>query len=295
MSMTLAVGLFHIWSLFCWGMFLLYTIYWEFLSWKDVKFCQMLFMHLLRWSYIFFWSYILIFHSVNVVYHIYWLADIKPSLHLRDKFYLIMVYDLFFSFILFSFNWRITALQYCVGFCHISTWISHWYTHGPSLLNLLHLPRHHTLLCCYRAPVWAPWVMQQIPTGYLFYIWLLVNLLLVFVENFCIYIYQGYWLLYQDNTRLIKWVWECFSSFFFLWNWWKSVSICLIYLGALMWINIYLQLFILLMNWPLLHYIMTLFPLYNFWLKIYFYDKYRYSYSLLVSIWMEYCFYIPSL
>ena len=118
---------------------------------------------------------------------------------------------------------------------------------------------------------------------------------LIVFWKFCIYIYQGYWLLYQDNTRLIKWVWECFSSFFFLWNWWKSVSICLIYLGALMWINIYLQLFILLMNWPLLHYIMTLFPLYNFWLKIYFYDKYRYSYSLLVSIWMEYCFYIPSL
>ena len=26
---------------------------------------------------------------------------------------------------LFLFNWRIVALQYCVGFCHTSTWISH--------------------------------------------------------------------------------------------------------------------------------------------------------------------------
>ena len=26
--------------------------------------------------------------------------------------------------------------QYCVGFCHPSTWISHRYTHVPSLLNL---------------------------------------------------------------------------------------------------------------------------------------------------------------
>ena len=31
---------------------------------------------------------------------------------------------------LFIFNWRIIALQYPVGFCHISTWISHGITHG---------------------------------------------------------------------------------------------------------------------------------------------------------------------
>ena len=28
------------------------------------------------------------------------------------------------------------ALQYCVGFCHISTWISHWYMYVSLLLNL---------------------------------------------------------------------------------------------------------------------------------------------------------------
>ena len=36
---------------------------------------------------------------------------------------------------LFTFNWRIIALQYCVGFCHISAWISHRYTYVPSLLK----------------------------------------------------------------------------------------------------------------------------------------------------------------
>ena len=35
----------------------------------------------------------------------------------------------------FIFNWRIIALQYCVGFCHTSIWISHRYN-VPSLLNL---------------------------------------------------------------------------------------------------------------------------------------------------------------
>ena len=44
----------------------------------------------------------------------------------------------FFSF--FFFNWRIIALQYCVGLYHTSTWISHRYTYVPSLLNPLPSP-----------------------------------------------------------------------------------------------------------------------------------------------------------
>ena len=38
-------------------------------------------------------------------------------------------FDFFFNFCLkFIFNWRIITLQYCIGFCHTSTWISHRYT-----------------------------------------------------------------------------------------------------------------------------------------------------------------------
>ena len=33
----------------------------------------------------------------------------------------------------FIFKWRIIALQYCVGFCHTSKWISHRYTYVCSL------------------------------------------------------------------------------------------------------------------------------------------------------------------
>ena len=50
-----------------------------------------------------------------------------------------MTVYLFFK-ILFNFNWRITALQYCVGFCHPSTWIRHRSTHVPFLLKLLPTP-----------------------------------------------------------------------------------------------------------------------------------------------------------
>ena len=41
------------------------------------------------------------------------------------------------------FNWRIIAVQYCVGFCHTSPWISHRHTYVSFLLNLpptSHLP-----------------------------------------------------------------------------------------------------------------------------------------------------------
>ena len=44
---------------------------------------------------------------------------------------------------LFIFNWRIIALQYCVGFCHTSIWTSHGHTYVLSFLNL---PPHLTPL-----------------------------------------------------------------------------------------------------------------------------------------------------
>ena len=58
----------------------------------------------------------------------------------------------------FFFNWRVIALQYCVGFCHTRRWISYKYTHVLSLLNLPSgpLPPHPTPLGCHRAPGWAP-------------------------------------------------------------------------------------------------------------------------------------------
>ena len=73
---------------------------------------------------------------------------------------------------LFIFNQRIIALQNCVGFCHISTWISNRYIYVLSLLNLP--PTSHPMLPLWTVTehqVWVPWVIQQIPTGYLFYIW----------------------------------------------------------------------------------------------------------------------------
>ena len=76
-----------------------------------------------------------------------------------------------FCLTLFIFNWRIIALQDCVGFCHTSAWISHRYTYVPSLRPL------PTPLGCYRALVWVLRVIQQIPIGYPFYIQWYVSML----------------------------------------------------------------------------------------------------------------------
>ena len=61
-----------------------------------------------------------------------------PCLHLVTKqiLWFLMVYYFFlcfksfsfFKFYLFFISWRLITVQYCSGFCHILTWVSHWYT-----------------------------------------------------------------------------------------------------------------------------------------------------------------------
>ena len=48
----------------------------------------------------------------------------------------------FFFFFWIYFNWRLIILQYCGGFCHTLTWISHGCTCVPHPDPLSHLPPH---------------------------------------------------------------------------------------------------------------------------------------------------------
>ena len=51
----------------------------------------------------------------------------------------------FFYFFIFSFiciSWRLITLQYCGGFCHTLTWISHRFTRIPHPNPPSHLPLH---------------------------------------------------------------------------------------------------------------------------------------------------------
>ena len=84
------------------------------------------------------------------------------------KFYPVSC-TLFISF--FFFNEKIIALQ---NFCSFLSVIDknqpQVYPCPLPLKPSSYLSPYPTLLDCYRAPVWIPWVMQQIPIGYLFYI-----------------------------------------------------------------------------------------------------------------------------
>ena len=57
----------------------------------------------------------------------------------------------FFSFIFIS--WRLTTLQYCSGFCHTLTWISHGFTCVPHPDPPSHLPPLWVF------PVHQPWAL----------------------------------------------------------------------------------------------------------------------------------------
>ena len=63
------------------------------------------------------------------------LAD-RPS----DRYFLQKFFFFSFKNLFVYFNWRLIILQYCSGFCHKLTWISHRYTCVPHPEPPSHLP-----------------------------------------------------------------------------------------------------------------------------------------------------------
>ena len=69
------------------------------------------------------------------------------------------------------FNWRLNTLQYCGGFCHTLTWISHGctcpLTLSPSPTSLP-IPSHWVVP---EHQLWVPCFMHRTCAGHLFHIW----------------------------------------------------------------------------------------------------------------------------
>ena len=65
--------------------------------------------------------------------------------------------DFFFSPFIFI-SWRLIPLQYCSGFCHTLTWISHRFTCVPHPDPPSHLPLHPIDLFLFQ---WSLWFLYQ--------------------------------------------------------------------------------------------------------------------------------------
>ena len=76
-------------------------------------------------------------------------------------------YWIFFSFIFIS--WRLITLQYCSGFCHTLTWISHGFTCVPHPEPPSHLPPHPIPLGHPSVPALSTCLMHPTWTGDLFH------------------------------------------------------------------------------------------------------------------------------
>ena len=84
----------------------------------------------------------------------------------NDFFFYILIFFLFLFFVfLFSFSftfisWKLITLQYCSGFCHTLTWISHGFTCIPHPDPPSHLPLHPIPLGPPSAPGTPPYLLQ---------------------------------------------------------------------------------------------------------------------------------------
>ena len=77
---------------------------------------------------------------------------------------------IFIHFYFKNFNWRLITLQYCGGFCHTLTWISHGCTCVPHPELPFHLPPHPIPQVVPVHWLWMPCFMHQTWTGDLFHI-----------------------------------------------------------------------------------------------------------------------------
>ena len=83
--------------------------------------------------------------------------------------YINFINSLFFSFIFIS--WRLITLQYCSGFCHTLTWISHGFTCVPYPDPPSCLPPHPIPLGLPSAPALSTCLMHPTWAGDLFHPW----------------------------------------------------------------------------------------------------------------------------
>ena len=77
------------------------------------------------------------------------------------------MFSFFFFKFIFLISWRLITLQYCSGFCHTSTWISHEYTCMPHPDPPSHLPLYPIPLGLPSAPGPSTWMHETTEFSFL--------------------------------------------------------------------------------------------------------------------------------
>ena len=87
-------------------------------------------------------------------------------------FLFVLFFNLIFIYFPFIFiSWRLITLQYCSGFCHTLTWISHGFTCVPHPEPPSRLPPHPIPLGLPSAPGLSTCLMHPTWAGDLFHPW----------------------------------------------------------------------------------------------------------------------------
>ena len=68
--------------------------------------------------------------------------DLSPFQNYVDCIVHVIFCAIFIIWLFLNFNWRLITLQYCDGFCHTFTWISHGCTCVPQPEPCSQLPHH---------------------------------------------------------------------------------------------------------------------------------------------------------
>ena len=106
----------------------------------------------------FHWVVLLVFWCLIIFFFFFW-----PEVFI----YLFFSFFLFFFFFLIS--WRLITLQYCSGFCHTLTWISHGFTCVPHPDPLSHFSLRPIPLVLPSAPGLSTCLMHPTSAGDLFH------------------------------------------------------------------------------------------------------------------------------
>ena len=117
------------------------------------------------------------------------LPHLLPTLFLRLILFFFFHFIFFFAFIFIS--WRLITLQYCSGFCHTLTWISHGFTCVPHPDLTSHLPPHPIPLGLPSAPVLSTCLMHPTWAGDLFHPWYYTCLFQCFSRLILFYFFLG--------------------------------------------------------------------------------------------------------